>query len=221
MRILLVEDDEVIAESLMALLRKQGYSVDWVGSCKDGDLKVFEESYDCVVLDRGLPDGDGITLIPTVREHIPDASILVLTARNRSEDVITGLDSGADDYLGKPFLPRELLARVRSLLRRGSRRGNPSRVTVGEIAVDTSTQTVTKAGRVIDVSPREYALLEYLLMHRGEAQDRQSLLEHVWGEAADMFSNTVDVHIRYLRKKLDSPGQESLIKTIKGKGYRI
>lgn len=221
MRILLVEDDEIIAESVAELLRKQGYSVDCSGSLEDGGLKVFEEPYDCIVLDRGLPDGDGISLIPTVREHLPDASILVLTARNRSEDVITGLDSGADDYLGKPFLPRELLARVRALLRRGSRRGNPSRVTVGEIAVDTSTQTVTKAGRVINVSPREYALLEYLLIHRGEAQDRQSLLEHVWGEGADMFSNTVDVHIRYLRKKLDSPGQVSLIKTVKGKGYRI
>lgn len=221
MRILLVEDDGVIAQNVATLLVKQTYAVDLADTIEAAELKIFEETYDCIILDRGLPDGDSLMLVPDIRVRHPDASVIMLTAKHRPEDVISGLNAGADDYLPKPFLPDELIARVRALLRRSSRKGNAPELHSGTIVLNTVAQTVSRNGKHVDVSPREYAVLEYLMTHQGEAIDRQQLLEHVWGETADMFSNTVDVHIRYLRKKLDIPGQESFIKTVKGKGYRV
>lgn len=221
MRILLVEDDISIAQSLRTLLKNHGYVVDVEHTIENAQVRIDVESYDCMVFDRGLPDGDGITLVSYTREKSSGVPILLLTAKSTSHDVIGGLDVGADDYIAKPFLPEELLARIRALVRRIDRPGGSPFLTVGDITIDTNAVRVTRNDAPIALSPREFQLLSFLFIHKGEAIDRQTLLDHVWGEGTDMFSNTVDVHIRYLRKKLDKPGKKSIIDTVKGKGYMV
>lgn len=221
MRILLVEDDQIIAEGICVLLRTNGYVVDHESNVADALLRIDVESYDCLIVDRGLPDGDGTHVVVAARKKSSNASILCLTAKHQPAAIVEGLDAGADDYLSKPFLPDVLLARLRALIRRKDRPVSSSTIQVGDLLVNTNTHVVTRLGESIELAPKEFQLLEYLLVHRGQAIDRQALLDHVWGEEADMFSNTVDVHIRYLRKKLDIPNHPSIIGTIRGKGYMI
>lgn len=221
MRILLVEDDQDISESVSLLLKDHGYVVDIASSIAGAEEVLFVESYDCLIVDRGLPDGDGATLATIVRKHNSSVAILLLTAKSTAQDVVGGLDLGADDYLAKPFLPDVLLARIRSLLRRADRPGGSPFLTIGSITINTNSGKVTRNGTPIHVSPKESQLLTYLVIHKGKAIDRQELLDHVWGEDTDRFSNTVDVHIRYLRKKIDTPGTSSIIETVKGKGYMV
>lgn len=218
MRVLLVEDDDVIAEGVSGLLRSDGYTVDREGSIAEATYRLDVESYDGVLLDRGLPDGDGLRLVSHIRKSQPDMPILVLTSMGQANETVSGLDSGADDYLSKPFLPDILLARLRALFRRKERPVEQPVIAVGGLSVDTNTQRVSWNGNPVPLSPREYQLLLYLVRHRGEAVDRQTLLDHVWGDTTDVFSNTVDVHIRYLRRKLHGG---SLIVTVRGKGYMV
>ena len=221
MRILLVEDDQGISESVTLLLKSHGYVVNTAGSIAQAEELFFIEPYDCLIVDRGLPDGDGATLATIIRTHNSSVPMLLLTAKSTSQDVVNGLDLGADDYLAKPFLPDVLLARIRSLLRRSDRPGGSPYLSVGTVTIDTNSGKVTNNGAPVSLSPKELQLLTYLVIHKGKAIDRQELLDHVWGEDTDRFSNTVDVHIRYLRKKIDIPGKSSLIETVKGKGYMV
>lgn len=216
-----MEDDQGISESVKMLLKSHGYVVDIADSIAQAEELFFIEPYDCLIVDRGLPDGDGATLATIIRTHNSSVPMLLLTAKSTSRDIVNGLDLGADDYLAKPFLPDVLLARIRSLLRRADRPGGSPYLTVGSIVIDTNSGKVTRSGTPVNLSPKELQLLTYLVIHKGKAIDRQELLDHVWGEDTDRFSNTVDVHIRYLRKKIDISGTSSVIETVKGKGYMV
>lgn len=221
MRILLLEDEQKIADNLAALLTSLGYGVDTVPDIAGGSRKLADTNYDLVIIDRGLPDGDGIKLVKTMREEDNPSLILLLTARGQAEDIVEGLNAGADDYLVKPFRFSELDARIRALLRRTSVSSVQPVISLHDIAIDTNSRTVTRGGRHIPLAPKEYALFEYLARNKGVAMERIDLLEHVWNERTDEFSQTVDVHIRYLRKKIDDPFKKKIIRTVKGKGYMV
>ena len=217
MKILLIEDDELIAENLRLLLERETYVCDLASSVEDGIEKLLGGEYDLLICDRRLPDGDGMEVIKIARSNGLSIPSLMLTAKNSSDDIIAGLDSGADDYLPKPYDSTVLLARVRALLRRRKKVVVLPIITIGKVTVDTNTREVKYKNEVITLSPKEYGVLEYLLANRGKIVERVDILTHVWNEEVDLFSNTVDVHIRYLRQKLG----KDLIKTIRGKGYAI
>ncbi|HEX9008252.1 MAG TPA: response regulator transcription factor [Patescibacteria group bacterium] len=220
MRLLLVEDDLKIADSLKEIFTRQGLSIDLAYSKEEGFEKGLNEDYDLIILDWMLPDGDGITLCRNFRNEKVSCPILMLTAKSLVDDIALGLDSGADDYLTKPFEAKELIARIRALLRRKDQ-VIPDVYRLHDLEINFQTQEVTKKGKKIELSPKEYGVLEYLAKNADRVVDRNDLLTHVWDENADPFSNTVDVHIRYLRKKIDDNSKIKLINTIKGKGYRL
>ena len=221
MHILIVEDDEQIAENIAIILKSSGYQSSIASDGTDGLHLLTNESYDAVILDWMLPDNDGINLCKELRKKSNAIPILMLTARAQMEDKVEGLLSGADDYLTKPFAKEELIARIQALIRRSSSAQGSPIIKIADLTIDVNKMEVKRAGKVISLAPREYALLEYLVMHKGVVVDRVKLLHHVWGEDVDMFSNTVDVHIRYLRQKVDTGYKISLIKTVKNKGYMI
>lgn len=221
MRLLLVEDDPAIAHNLLALLRREHYAADQAGTLALSEEKVQAEAYDLAIVDRNLPDGDGLALIPRIRAEHPETLVLVLTAKVQNDDIVAGLDCGADDYVTKPFIPESLLARIRALLRRAKRVPIAPTLTVADLTIDTNTHQVARAGVAIDLSPREYAILEYLARHPCQTIDRMTIMTHVWDEEIDLFSNTVDVHIRYLRRKIDEHHKQRLIYTVRGKGYLL
>jgi two-component system OmpR family response regulator len=217
MRLLLVEDDEKLARAVGRGLRAEGYAVD-VEADGDGALAqagVYE--YDAVVLDVMLPGRDGFAVCRGLRERGCWAPVLMLTARGRVADRIAGLDAGADDYLAKPFAFGELLARLRALLRRAPA-DRPARLEVGDLVVDPATHEVRRGARVIPLTAREFAVLEFLARHQGQAITRTRLLEHVWDENYLGSTNIVDVYVGYLRRKLDEP---PLIRTIRGVGFAL
>lgn len=217
MKILLIEDDELIAKNIKALLKRRGIAVDMAKSIEEGYVKTIDEDYDCVVLDRGLPDGDGISLIQKIRDEKIIVPVLVLTAKGENDDVAYGLNIGADDYLAKPFDIEVLTARIKALMRRGDKKPNSPVIVVGDLEINTSMARVLVGGKTIDLSPKEYSILEYLALNPNKVVDRLTLLTHTWGEEVDLFSNTVDVHIKYLRNKIGS----KRIKTVRGKGYML
>jgi two-component system OmpR family response regulator len=220
MRILLVEDEPKMAAALARGLRHEGYAVDAVAA---GDAALFQArvfDYDAVVLDVMLPGEDGFGVCATLRREGQWVPVLMLTARDRPEDRIRGLDAGADDYLVKPFSFGELLARLRALLRRRPRE-RPAVLRAGDVELDPATHTVSRAGTAVHLTAREFALLRFMLEHAGEAITRTRLLEHVWDENYDGPSNVVDVYVGYLRKKLERPFGRALIKTIRGVGYTL
>jgi len=174
-------------------------------------------SYDAIVLDLGLPDRDGLEVLREIRARGCPAPVLVLTARDAVEDRVRGLDGGADDYLGKPFAFAELLARLRVLLRRGAPQSSVLRV--GDLVLDAAARRAERAGRPLDLTAKEFALLEYLVRHAGEVVTRTMIAEHVWNLDFDSFSNVIDVYIRYLRRKIDDPFETKLIHTRRGIGY--
>ncbi len=221
MRILLIEDDNVIASNIKSLLSKKGYSIDLAYSVEEGYLKAIDEEYDLFVIDRGLPDGDGIQLVPKLRNDQSNTPILFLTAMNEDKDIVGGLNSGADDYLSKPFDANVLLARVKALTRRSNRIPQKPIINIKDLMINTNTALVKRAGKEIHLSPREYSILEYLSIHKNQIVDRMTLLSHSWDENTDSFSNTVDVHIAYLRNKIDKGHTTKLIQTVRGKGYMI
>jgi len=221
MHILIVEDDKRITSNIEKILIAQGYQVTTSYNAEEGLYLAKEEKYDAVILDWMLPDESGIKLCEKLRTQHNPTPILMLTAKSQLEDKVEGLTSGADDYLTKPFAKEELLARIKALIRRSLKTEGSPLIEIADLKINTNTAQVTRAGKNINLAPREYDLLEYLAQHKNCIIDRMTLLHHVWGEDIDPFSNTVDVHIRYLRKKIDQGFVRSLIKTVKNKGYMI
>src|SRR6266436_294034 len=218
MRVLLVEDDSRIAHFVAKGLREQSYAVDVVGSGEDALYQAAINSYDLVVLDVMIPRPDGFAVCKELRNAGQRMPILMLTARDAIEDRIEGLDRGADDYLTKPFEFRELLARLRALLRRPSAL-QPPRLTVADLTVDTGGQTVSRNGRNISLTAKEYALVEFLARNAGRVVGRGEIAEHVWDEQFDPFSNLIEVYVNRVRKKVDSGSAISLLHTRRGSGY--
>lgn len=221
MRLLLVEDDQEIAGNLKLILERHGFAVDLAYDWQSGRDKAIDEQYDLFILDWMLPGGTGIQLAQEFRKDSLHAPILMLTAKSDANDIVEGLDSGADDYLTKPFTTVELLARLRALLRRKIKTVTHSQIIIGDLTIDTNSYQVFRAGGKVELSPKEYALLLYMSQNTDRALERIELLSHVWNEETDVFSNTVDVHILYLRRKIDAGYPHKLIKTVKGKGYRL
>jgi len=215
MRILVVEDEPDLLSGIVRALRTQGYSVDTAPDGDEGLFKAQSVDYDAVLLDVMLPRKDGWTLLRQLRQT-RRTPVLMLTARDRSEDRVRGLDTGADDYLVKPFDLPELLARIRALIRRGADRPSPA-IEIGGIRIDQTSRKVTRGGEPIALTAREYVILEYLALHRGRLVSRSDLYEHVFDETDDSLSNLIDVHVSNLRKKL---GHE-LITTRRGLGYCV
>src|SRR5947207_4323457 len=221
MRVLLVEDEPHAAQVLAKGLREQSYAVDLA---TDGDTAIFQvgtTDYDAVILDIMLPVRDGFAVCRTIRESGCAVPIVMVTARDAVEARIEGLDSGADDYLVKPFEFGELLARLRALIRRGRQPLLPARLTVGPLVLDTRARRARVRNRAVPLTAKEYALLEYLARRAGDVVSRGDIAEHVWDEHYDPLSNVVDVYIQRLRRKLEAVGQESLIRTRRGEGYQL
>lgn len=216
MRILLVEDDRLLGEAVEAGLRQNRLTVDWVRDGLAADHALLADAFDLVVLDLGLPRCSGLDLLRRLRDRGDAVPVLILTARDTVEDRVQGLDSGADDYLIKPFDLAELSARIRALLRRGSGRGSPI-LEHGAIRLDPAGHKVELNGAKVDLSPREFAVLRLLLENAGRVQSRERLEEALYGWNTDVESNTVEVYIHHLRKKFGS----ELIRTIRGVGYLV
>ncbi len=216
MRLLLVEDDTLLGDGVRAGLTQQGYAVDWVEHAEAAQLALETGEYDLLILDLGLPGMSGLEFLTRLREAGEDLPVLILTARDAVSDRITGLDSGADDYLTKPFELEELGARIRALLRRRSGRASPV-IRHGDLVMDPAAHEVTLKGEKVDISPREFAILQMLLENRGKVMSRNRLEEGLYSWNAEVESNTVEVHIHHLRRKLGA----DLIRTIRGVGYII
>jgi DNA-binding response OmpR family regulator len=220
-RVLLVEDEPNGARVLAKGLREQSYAVD---TAADGETALFQigtTDYDAVILDVMLPVKDGFAVCRTVRAGGSSVPILMLTARDTVGSRIEGLDCGADDYLVKPFDFGELLARLRALIRRGRQPLLPEKLTAGPLTLETRSRLVRVRGREVALTAKEYAFLEYLVRHAGDVVTRSEIAEHVWDEHYDPFSNVVDVYVQRLRRKLDQPGIESIIRTRRGEGYQL
>jgi two-component system, OmpR family, response regulator len=220
MRALVVEDGSKMAALLRRGLLEEGFAVDVAATGEDGSWLGTENEYDVILLDVMLPDVDGFEVCRRLRAAERWAPILMLTARDGVQDRVAGLDAGADDYLTKPFSFDELFARVRALLRRGPSE-RPAVLEVGDLSLDPATRRVTRDGREVDLTPKEFGLLELFLRHPGEALTRTRILEHVWDFAYDGDSNVVDVYVRYLREKVDRPFGRRSIETVRGVGYRL
>jgi len=222
MRLLVVEDVEKLARTLKRGLEREGYAVDTLadGSAALTRLRSRYEEYDLVVLDVMLPGTDGYAICRDLRQRGVTVPVLMLTARDATADKVTGLDSGADDYLVKPFAFEELVARVRTLLRR-PRTSLPMVLTAGDLELDPAARVVRRGGVPVELTAREFALLEFLLRHKDEVLSRERILDHVWDDEADAFSNVIDVHLKNLRRKIDRPGETSLIETVRGVGYCV
>jgi two-component system OmpR family response regulator len=220
MRILLVEDETKMARALRRGLEQEGHTIDVSTDGDDGLSKALEYDYDAVVLDVMLPGHDGFSICRELRASGRWSPVLMLTARDAVDDRIRGLDAGADDYLVKPFAFGELLARLRALVRRGPTE-RPPVISVGDVKLDPAAHTVTRSGRTVDLSAREFALLEFLMRHPGEVLSRSRILEQVWDYSYSGFSNVVDVYVAYLRRKLERPFGRPLIRTVRGVGYAL
>jgi DNA-binding response OmpR family regulator len=220
MRILVVEDDRPVAAFIAKGLRAEGYAVDAAGDGEEAISLAGQYDFDLVVLDVGLPKLDGFTVLQRVRAQKPDLAVLFLTGNAQVSDRVKGLDLGADDYITKPFSLTELLARVRAVTRR---KGRPveSVLRVGDLAMDRVQRTVTRAGRAINLTPKEFALLEYLMRNAARPVSRSMIIEHVWNLGFDTTTNVVDVYINYLRKKIGCDSENRLIRTVRGVGYLI
>lgn len=218
MRILVAEDNENINESLVAILKENGYSVDATFDGQEALEYINMVEYDAVILDIMMPKLDGFTVLEKMRKNGNKTPVLFLTAKSDISDKVKGLDLGADDYLAKPFSNEELLARLRVLVRRKT--GNVDNVyTVADLSVDINKKQVIRDGKSIELSAKEFAILEYLIQNTGVVLSREQILEHVWDFDYFGGSNVVDVYINYLRKKIDSDFENKLIKTIRGSGY--
>jgi len=221
MHILVIEDDERIAENIKKLLKNSGFQTTIAQNGEEGFYQAETETYDVIILDWMLPDQDGIEICKKIRKKNNTTPIIILTAKSQLENKIEGLNVGADDYLTKPFEGQELLARIKALIRRQSGKTQSPLIKIGRLEINTNTTAVKLNGNIITLAPKEYALLEYLAVNKGKVIDRITLLHHVWGEDIDEFSNTIDVHVRYLRKKIDDKQKKKLIQTVKNKGYML
>lgn len=218
MRLLLVEDDERIAAFVAKGLRENSYAVDVAGDGEEATYLSSVNEYDLFILDVNLPRKDGFAVCAELRENGNARPVLMLTARDTIDDRVTGLDTGADDYVVKPFEFRELLARLRALLRRNGEVRSRT-VAVADMEIDTAAQTVRRGGRAIELTAKEYSLLEFLAVNKGRVIGREEISEHVWDESFDPFSNLIEVYIKRLRRKLDEGSEKQLIHTRRGAGY--
>lgn len=218
MRVLVVEDEKKVASFIRRGLEAEHYEVDVEHDGVTGLRQALATSYDVLILDVMLPGRDGLAVVRELRRRGHAVPILLLTARAGVSDKVAGLDLGADDYLGKPFEFAELLARVRALLRRGTSAGPPT-LGLADLSLDPATRTVTRAGQAIDLSPREYALLEFFMRNPRRVLSRALIAQHVWGVDFDTFTNVIDVYVNYLRRKIDMKFEPKLLQTVRGVGY--
>ncbi len=221
MRILIVDDEYSLLQQLQRILKSQRYIVNTAADGEEALDRIFDQPFDLIILDIMLPKRDGLSVLREIRRAEIRTPILMLTARSEIDDKIKGLDQGADDYLAKPFSAAELLARVRALLRRVTEHATPV-LEIGDIQLDTIGREVTAGGKSVQLTPKEFAILEFLLYNKNRAVSRFSLAEHVWGEDFDPFtmSNYIDVHIKNLRRKIGD-ADNRIVRTIRGVGYII
>ncbi|MGD9161187.1 MAG: response regulator transcription factor [Desulfobacteraceae bacterium] len=222
MKILIVDDEFSLLQQLQQSLQKERYIVETASDGENALDKIFETSFDLIILDIMMPEIDGLAVLEHIRKARIDTPVLMLTARGNIEDRIKGLDLGADDYMPKPFSLDELLARVRALLRRSGNHVDPV-IKIGDLQLDTVKREVTKGGKPVELTPREFSILEFLLYNKNRAVSRFNLAEHVWGDDYDPFSmsNFMDVHLKNLRQKIGDTGRGNIIRTIRGVGYII
>ncbi|MGB8275301.1 MAG: response regulator transcription factor [Alphaproteobacteria bacterium] len=221
MRILVIEDDPQTASYLRKGLEEGGYTVDWVSDGRDGLFMAASSKYDLVVVDRMLPSLDGLSVISMLRSQNVRVPILVLSALGQVDDRVKGLAAGADDYLTKPYAFAELMARVEALLRRSAAPGPETTLKVADLEMNLLSRTVTREGRNIDLKPREFRLLEYLMRRAGQVVTRTMLLEGVWDYHFDPQTNVIDVHVSRLRQKIDKGFAKPLLQTVRGAGYSL
>ncbi len=219
MRLLLVEDEPVLRDQLAERLRQDGYAVDTAADGEEGLFYAAEYPIDLAIVDLGLPKLSGIELIQRLRKLGKDVPVLILTARNKWQDKVEGLESGADDYLAKPFHYEELAARVKALIRRAAGQADPV-IVVGGVSLNSVTQDVSKNGDALELTAYEYRLLHYLMLNAGKVISKMELTDHLYEEDTDRDSNVIEVFIRRLRKKLDPDGTLEPIETLRGRGYR-
>ncbi|HFE31864.1 MAG TPA: response regulator transcription factor [Gammaproteobacteria bacterium] len=219
MRTLVIEDDTDTASYIAKGLKQHGHTVDQSNDGKDGLFMALEEEYDIIILDRMLPGLDGLSILKTLRSAGCRTPVIILSALGEVDDRVQGLKAGGDDYLVKPFAFAELLARIEVLMRRGDMKPDDSRLKVADLELDRLTHRVKRAGQSIDLQPREYQILEYLMRHAGQIVTRTMLLENVWDYHFDPQTNIIDVHISRLRNKIDKGFEPPLLQTVRGAGY--
>ena len=218
-RVLLVEDDPTIAGFVEKGLREAGFAVDRAADGRSGLQKALDETYDAAIVDVMLPQLDGLALIDALRTKGVRTPVLILSAKRSVDDRVRGLQAGGDDYLTKPFAFAELLARVQALIRRATGAAEPTRLSVGDLSLDLLTRKVQRGAQALDLRPREFALLEYLMRNAGRVVSKTSILSHVWGYNFDPNTNVVDVLVSRLREKIDRSFDQKLIHTVRGVGY--
>ena len=219
MRVLVVEDDKKVASFIQKGLEEEGLAVDVLNDGDEAGVQAQMVDYDCVVLDLLLPGRSGFQVLRDIRSQKADLPVLILSAQSSPEERVAGLNGGADDHMGKPFILAEVSARIRALLRRGKPR--ETKLRVGDLEVDTVHRRVTRAEQPIDLKPKEYALLEFLVHNAGRPVTRSHIIEHVWDIHFDSVSNVVEVHINSLRNKIDRGSAIPLIRTVRGVGYML
>ena len=219
MRALLVEDDATIADFVVRGLREAGFAVDHVPDGEVGLTTATQQAYDVAIVDLMLPKRDGLSLIETLRTRGVTTPVLILSARRSVDDRVRGLQAGGDDYLTKPFAFAELLARVQALVRRATRSPEPTTLTVADVVMDLLSRRVTRGGKTLDLRPREFTLLEFLMRHAGHVVSKTMILSHVWEYNFDPQTNVVDVLVSRLREKIDRPFEAKLLHTVRGVGY--
>ncbi len=220
MRILVVEDEKKIADFVKRGLKEEGYAVDVAYDGENGLFMAKTNDYDLIILDLMIPKMDGITLCRKLKAEKISSPLIMLTAKDSVEDKVLGLDSGADDYMTKPFAFEELLARIRAMLRKKTS-APATKLEVSDLSLDVTTHKVIRAGKEIELTAKEYSLLEYLMRNAGTVVTRTMISEHVWDIDFDTFTNVIDVYINYLRNKIDSGSSKKLIHTIRGRGYTL
>jgi two-component system, OmpR family, response regulator len=219
MRALIIEDDETIADFVARGLRESGFAVDRASDGEDGLESALQQPYDVAIVDIMLPKRDGLSVIDELRKRGRSTPVLILSARRSVDDRVRGLQAGGDDYLTKPFAFAELLARVQALVRRATRATEPTTLTVGDLSMDLLSRKVIRGGTAIDLRPREFALLEYLMRNAGKVVSKTMILSHVWDYNFDPQTNIVDVLVSRLRDKIDKPFETRLLSTVRGVGY--
>lgn len=220
MRILLVEDEMKLAHAMKRALELQKYAVDVVNNGKDGLDFAIGEEFSLIILDIMLPQMDGITICKKIREAGIHTPVMMLTAKGQIADKVTGLDVGADDYMVKPFSFEELFARIRALVRRPTQINDPV-LSIRDLTLDPKTFTVKRSDTSIELSAKEFSLLEYLLRNKNTVLNKEQIISHVWNYDSDILPSTIEVHVKHLRDKIDVEGEDSLIHTIRGRGYTI
>jgi two-component system, OmpR family, response regulator len=221
MYVLVVEDERRLAQLIRRVLEEEGHTVDTAHDGDEGLTMALDASHDVIVLDIMLPGRDGISVCRELRQQKVDTPVILLTALDGVDDRVRGLDAGADDYLPKPFAFQELLARIRALGRRKVQAREPSELAVEDLVLDLRRRRAQRGKRTIDLSPKEFSLLEYLMRNDGRVVTRTQILDHLWGYDYDSESNLVDVYVAYLRRKVDKGEERSLIRTVRGVGYAL